>query len=954
MGLRHRSIRFRVAILIAVPVLSLIGLYLFAASFTLGNAIAQAHARTLRDDLGQPVSNFQLQLDRERQLAILGVQKPMDNPVLDGFMLQQTATNKALRMLQTALRSPQVVHSESAEEKAAIASLVTDATQLTSIRSDVMADGASATSILNDYDSIIDAGFPVIDEALEEQTNVPLVTQAIDLVNLAKVGELASEEGDLLAGDIEAHRFTSADRLSFAQLASQRQALAASTVADLQPEYRSLVTASMQPGISLAMTSLENYTITTPWAGGTRTPPPEIAGQPTFGAYISAVLAGASSAGNKLQSLSQHQVDTVFLQLLVAGILGLIGILASIALALLLGRNLVGQLRGLRTSALRLAHEKLPQVIGLLRDGQQVDLAEFEQPVAPTRNEIEQVEQSFNVVQLAAVQSAVDEAKLRSGVSEVFRNLAGRSLSLLQRQLTLLDGMERHATEPGELENLFRIDHLTTRMRRHAEGLIILSGEAPARAWRQPVQLVDVLRAAVAEVEDYTRIRVLSRTTASVAGHAVADVIHLIAELAENATVFSPPNTPVHIQGDLVARGFSIEIEDRGLGISAARLAEINANLADPPQFDPAVSDRLGLFIAGQLAKRHDIKITLQPSVYGGTTATVLLPTAVVAKDDSYDRALPSGLRLEQIADRYPALAPAPVAPSVPERSVPAWSVPAWSVPERSVPERSVPAPSVPERSVPERSVPAPSLPAPSVPAASTAAPSVPAPSVPAPLRLRPSAPAAARQADAGRLVAADNGGYPVADLITGVPVRPQQGDQQAGEPVPDSAFPLSASRDSRLSVAGMPPQAGSSLPPDDQGTAQPGWLEVPPGSVVQPRQDKASLPAVVTSLGRPDDTRVSAADTAELGLPVRVRQASLAPQLRDSGAGTPVAANTAGPVIEPHPEAAAADSPEAIRDTVNALQRGWRLGRAEANGQNAGAPAASLDSESGSADNAR
>ena len=263
------------------------------------------------------------------------------------------------------------------------------------------------------------------------------------------------------------------------------------------------------------------------------------------------------------------------------------------------------------------------------------------------------------MVQETAVQSAVDEARLRRGISDVFRNLAGRSQSLLHRQLTLLDGMERRATEPDELENLFRIDHLTTRMRRHAEGLIILSGEAPARGWRQPVPLVDVLRAAVAEVEDYTRIRVLCRTGAAVAGHAVADVIHLIAELAENATVFSPPNTPVRIQGDVVGRGFAIEIEDRGLGISAARLEEINANLASPPQFDLSGSDRLGLFIAGQLAQRHEIKITLRPSVYGGTTAIVLIPTALVVDEDSFERdpelaaAADSAVLAEGLAGRH-------------------------------------------------------------------------------------------------------------------------------------------------------------------------------------------------------------------------------------------------------------------------------------------------------------
>ena len=307
----------------------------------------------------------------------------------------------------------------------------------------------------------------------------------------------------------------------------------------------------------------------------------------------------------------------------------------SIALSLVIGRGLVRQLRELRESALTLAHEKLPEVISRLRAGEPVDISDYAPGETSSGNEIDQVQHAFSIVQQSAVQSAVDEARLRRGISDVFRNLAGRSQSLLHRQLTLLDGMERRATEPDELEDLFRIDHLTTRMRRHAEGLIILSGEAPARGWRQPVPLVDVLRAAVAEVEDYTRIRVLCRTNAAVAGHAVADIIHLIAELAENATVFSPPNTPVRIQGDVVGRGFAVEIEDRGLGISAARLEEINANLANPPQFDLSGSDRLGLFIAGQLAQRHDIKITLRPSVYGGTTAIVLIPTALVVDEDA-------------------------------------------------------------------------------------------------------------------------------------------------------------------------------------------------------------------------------------------------------------------------------------------------------------------------------
>ena len=439
-------------------------------------------------------------------------------------------------------------------------------------------------------------------------------------------------------------KFPDSDKIVFAELATLRQQLAGNATADLLPEYRALVAENVTPAIDSGLTAAEAAVIATTWRKGAP-PLAVLASTAAFGPYAKAMSTSLTEAGNKLQTQTTHQANVVFIQLLLAAGLGLLGTIASIALSLIIGRGLVRQLRDLRESALTLAHDKLPSVISQLRAGQPVDPVEYDAGEPAGANEIEQVQHAFNLVQQTAVQTAIDEARLRRGISDVFRNLAGRSQSLLHRQLTLLDGMERRATEPDELEDLFRIDHLTTRMRRHAEGLIILSGEAPARGWRQPVPLVDVLRAAVAEVEDYTRIRVLCRTNAAVAGHAVADVIHLVAELAENATVFSPPNTPVRIQGDIVGRGFAVEIEDRGLGISQARMDEINTNLANPPQFDLSGSDRLGLFIAGQLAQRHEIKITLRPSVYGGTTAIVLIPTGLVVDEDTYERdpALPAG-----------------------------------------------------------------------------------------------------------------------------------------------------------------------------------------------------------------------------------------------------------------------------------------------------------------------
>ena len=198
--------------------------------------------------------------------------------------------------------------------------------------------------------------------------------------------------------------------------------------------------------------------------------------------------------------------------------------------------------------------------------------------------------------------------------------------------------MERRASEPEELEDLFRIDHLTTRMRRHAEGLIILSGEAPGRGWRHPVPLMDVLRAAVAEVEDYTRIRVEPGTRAALSGPAVADVIHLIAELAENATIFSPPNTPVQIHGDIVGRGFAVEIEDRGLGITEERLAEINHDLADPPRSTCPAATGSACSSPGSWPGGTTSGSPCSRRSTAARRPIVIIPKALVVDEDAYER----------------------------------------------------------------------------------------------------------------------------------------------------------------------------------------------------------------------------------------------------------------------------------------------------------------------------
>jgi signal transduction histidine kinase len=311
------------------------------------------------------------------------------------------------------------------------------------------------------------------------------------------------------------------------------------------------------------------------------------------------------------------------------------GLFVGLVCVILMGRfsnRLSRDIAALATMAQRSADEQLPQLLERLRSGETPASVPQQPPSRPRPRNAEVARALAAVASLeqTAVGAAAGEAGLRNGLRQVFVSLARRNQSLLQRQLRLIDALEHKAPDPAALADLFALDHLTTRMRRHAESLAILSGAAPGRSWTEPVPIIDVIRAAMAEVEDYRRVTVLTASEDAVAAPAVADMIHLLAELIENATMFSPSGTRVEVRAERVANGFAVEIDDRGLGIEPAQLAEINQQLAQPPDFDLANADRLGLFVGAKLAARHDVRVSLRQSPYGGTTAIVLLPNSII------------------------------------------------------------------------------------------------------------------------------------------------------------------------------------------------------------------------------------------------------------------------------------------------------------------------------------
>jgi len=352
---------------------------------------------------------------------------------------------------------------------------------------------------------------------------------------------------------------------------------------------------------------------------------------PIIAAVVMWVFAGVTLS-RALTSHNQAAVHgTVLIRIAVADAVGLVALLIAAAGMVWFARRLSRDASVLEASARRFADQQLPQLVERIRRGEIFDPASELPPSARMKvTEFSRAAAALTNVQRTALSAAATETSLRSGVSQVFVSLARRSQSLLQRQLRLLDDLERKAVDPGALADLFPLDHLTTRMRRHAEGLIILSGAVPGRAWSSPVPIIDVIRGAIAEVEDYKRIALATTSEDMVTGSAVADMIHLLAELIENATLFSPSGTRVEVKAERVGNGFAFEIEDRGLGIKPEELDAINLRLGSPADFDLANADQLGLFVVGKLAARHGVRVFLRPSPYGGTTAIVLMPSSMI------------------------------------------------------------------------------------------------------------------------------------------------------------------------------------------------------------------------------------------------------------------------------------------------------------------------------------
>ncbi|MFA1549372.1 sensor histidine kinase [Actinomadura chokoriensis] len=618
--------------------LSLVALWVFAAWVTLREGVNLLGVSTLDSALAQPTDPLLADLQRERRLSMVQLARP--GPVARAALIAQRAqTDKTRAEAVRLARGGNVGRFGGDILERRVDQMLARLKAVDDTRRSVDSGAADRSRVAAGYSEVVESIFRVYD-SLATLDDKDFARDTRTLLELNRMWELLSQEDALMAGSLAAGRITQLELITLTQTVGTRRHNTAQELIAIQDSDTALYTGLTKNAKLARIQALEDEIMqsrrafSSPHARGALRAPV------TADQWNAAAEPALSDMRHQIQSSGDRLVDRatpiaigVIIRLLLAGGLGLLAVIASIIVSITTARALVRQLERLRGAAWELAEQRLPSVVERLGHGEKVDVAVEAPPLQFGSDEIGQVGRAFNAVQETAIRTAVEQAELRRGIRDVLLSLARRTQTLVHRQLTMLDAMERRRDiEVKELEELFRLDHLATRMRRNAENLIVLSGALPARGWRNAVPMVDVIRAAVGEVEDYTRVTVLPFGPVELAGRAVGDVTHLLAELIENAVSFSPPDTVVQIGGHLVASGFAIDIEDRGLGMTDERLAEINGRIADPPDFNLQSSVQLGLFVVSKLAERYNLQVSLKRSAYGGTTAVVVVPRELIVE----------------------------------------------------------------------------------------------------------------------------------------------------------------------------------------------------------------------------------------------------------------------------------------------------------------------------------
>jgi signal transduction histidine kinase len=633
--------------MVMIPVSALIALWLILTIALAGNAVIQIIQAKATEDMIAPAAVGLVNVMQERSQTIAYIEEPTDHDLQHSLEEARALSDESMGAVIDELFGFVDLAPEGTAER--IRDLHGQYSEIGGIREAVDAGTASRSDVLSYYNSLVQAGSDTFDTQTREGTEGSAVSPAYTATTLFRAVDLFAQSDAQLARAFATEELGHEDQHEFGRLVGAYQGFLDASAPYLQgegqqermtalldsPEYTRLLEMQQQ----IVHRQIETETVTDPITLQTETVPdlslPMDADQ--WSQDYSYVLSELTSIGEDealyAASLTRHDANGAVL----TAVLGSLGVAAVTAVAFLLAsrsaRLLTTRLLDLRDGATDLAETKLPALMRRLHEGEPVDTCTAVPQLATSDDEIGDVARAFNTAQRAAVDEAVQQTELRQGVNRVFLNIAHRSQTLVHRQLRLLDKMEREQEDPDQLAQLFKLDHLATRSRRNAENLLILGGEAPGRTWHRPMPLIDVLRGAISESGDYTRVKRERIARVHLNGPAVADVIHLVAELVDNAAMFSPPHTQVRLSSEDVPNGVTIEIEDRGLGMTEGEFEAANALLADPPEFDVMRLNekmRLGLFVVSHLAHRHGIQVHLRQSPYGGVQAIVLLPHSLV------------------------------------------------------------------------------------------------------------------------------------------------------------------------------------------------------------------------------------------------------------------------------------------------------------------------------------
>jgi signal transduction histidine kinase len=591
-------------------------------------------------DLGQQVTGLvqALEDERDRTTGLLPITSVAD---LNGVY---AATNAAAAKVQSL--AAMIGSSFPANIQARVATVLSDIADLHELRIKAQAS-ESALAVIVDYSDPITDMIALNDQIAQGTSDAILVNDVQTLGSLSLAKDQAAQQRAILYNAFNQQLF--ADGELQALLTAQSEELTDLTAFNTtatpaeQSAYNNFVNNVYGTAVNQAQ-NIELYVVGTgvPDIGAGAL---NISAADAPGAWYSAQSAKVDAmqqtelevARNivaRAQSLKGNAESAALVTAIVTALILFLVLLATVAVA----RSLVGPLRRLREGALNVATVELPERVRLLGEAQDGSISLAVAPIdVLSTDEIGQVARAFDQVHSEAVRLAGDEASLRNSLNAMFVNLSRRSQSLIERLVRMIDSLEQNEGDPERLSNLFAMDHLVTRMRRNSENLLLLAGHDSVRKWSEPVPLADVARAAVSEIEHYSRVSLKVPPGIAVTGAAVSDVVHLLAEVIENATIFSAKDTPVHVSAEEpTTGGVLIEVSDSGVGIPEARLAEINWRLDNPPVIDVSVSRHMGLFAVAHLAERHGVRVRLRSRSPHGLTALVWLPDNITEREASF------------------------------------------------------------------------------------------------------------------------------------------------------------------------------------------------------------------------------------------------------------------------------------------------------------------------------